>query len=237
MKKEKPSTKICKHCKTEIPYGAKICPQCRKKQGMSIWLIAIIVIVVIGAIEAIASGGKGEQTTTAAVTSSSGSQSQEASTAAPESTAADNRDAAADANRQITNLVQAAEADYNVLVDMISSGKASDLDLYDTAKKVDSNLGSYQVKISKIKCKGIKDYSDAASSYIINMQLTASYVKKYVDKQKMADLSSAKDCIAHMNNYIYNLVAKQMEFLKASGFTDDEVANILSEAKESTASK
>ena len=33
MKKEKPTTKICKYCKTEIPYGAKVCPQCRKKQG------------------------------------------------------------------------------------------------------------------------------------------------------------------------------------------------------------
>lgn len=32
MKKEKPTTKICKHCKTEIAYDAKVCPQCRKKQ-------------------------------------------------------------------------------------------------------------------------------------------------------------------------------------------------------------
>ena len=32
MAKEKPTTKICKHCKSEIPYDAKVCPQCRKKQ-------------------------------------------------------------------------------------------------------------------------------------------------------------------------------------------------------------
>ena len=32
MKKEKPTTKLCKHCKTEIPYDAKVCPNCRKKQ-------------------------------------------------------------------------------------------------------------------------------------------------------------------------------------------------------------
>ena len=50
MGKEKPATKICKHCKTEIPYGAKVCPQCRKKQGPGGCLIAIIVIVVIGLI-------------------------------------------------------------------------------------------------------------------------------------------------------------------------------------------
>lgn len=56
MSKEKPTTKICKHCKTEIPYGAKICPQCRKKQkgGILKWvIIAFVVLFVIG----VATGG------------------------------------------------------------------------------------------------------------------------------------------------------------------------------------
>ncbi len=43
-------TKICKHCKTEIPKKAKVCPNCRKKQGgivkwIVIGVIALIVIV------------------------------------------------------------------------------------------------------------------------------------------------------------------------------------------------
>ena len=50
MKKEKPTTKVCKHCKTEIPYGAKICPQCRKKQGMGMFPKVVIGLVVIGVI-------------------------------------------------------------------------------------------------------------------------------------------------------------------------------------------
>ena len=44
MAKEKPATKICKHCKTEIPYDAKVCPQCRKKQKGSGCLVTIIVV-------------------------------------------------------------------------------------------------------------------------------------------------------------------------------------------------
>ena len=50
MKTQKPATKICKHCKTEIPYGAKICPQCRKKQGGKLkWIvIGVLAIAVIG---------------------------------------------------------------------------------------------------------------------------------------------------------------------------------------------
>lgn len=49
MQKEKPTTKVCKHCKTEIPFDAKICPQCRKKQGGNVkWIvIAVIAILII----------------------------------------------------------------------------------------------------------------------------------------------------------------------------------------------
>ena len=61
MGKEKPTTKVCKHCKTEIPYGAKVCPQCRKKQGGVLkWVIIVFVaICIIGA----ASGGNDDKPT------------------------------------------------------------------------------------------------------------------------------------------------------------------------------
>lgn len=56
MSNEKAKTKLCKHCKTEIPAGAKICPNCRKKQGgMVKWIIiALVVLVIFAAL----SGGK-----------------------------------------------------------------------------------------------------------------------------------------------------------------------------------
>ena len=48
----KNETKVCKHCKTEIPKGAKICPNCRKKQGGILkWIvIAIILVALIAAV-------------------------------------------------------------------------------------------------------------------------------------------------------------------------------------------
>lgn len=43
-------TKVCKHCQSEIPKKAKVCPNCRKKQrGIFKWiLIAAVVLVFIG---------------------------------------------------------------------------------------------------------------------------------------------------------------------------------------------
>lgn len=92
MSKEKLTTKICKYCKTEIPYDAKICPQCRKKQGTSGCLTAIIIVaafVIIGSFL----GGKGNNTSktasgtpTKAETTTAKEITQE-STNAPETTA------------------------------------------------------------------------------------------------------------------------------------------------------
>lgn len=56
---ENQKTKTCKHCKTEIPSGAKVCPNCRKKQGGVLkWVI--IAIVAIGIIGAAAGSGSSD---------------------------------------------------------------------------------------------------------------------------------------------------------------------------------
>lgn len=40
--------KKCKKCRSEIDQKAKKCPNCGAKQGMPIWLIVIIIILVVG---------------------------------------------------------------------------------------------------------------------------------------------------------------------------------------------
>ncbi len=45
---KKELTKTCKHCKTEIPKGAKVCPNCRKKQGSKLPVIIIILVIIVG---------------------------------------------------------------------------------------------------------------------------------------------------------------------------------------------
>ena len=57
MAKEKSATKICKHCSTEIPFEAKVCPNCRRKVkgGKLKWIL--LALVVLGIIGAASSGG------------------------------------------------------------------------------------------------------------------------------------------------------------------------------------
>lgn len=57
---KKDGTKLCKYCKTEIPAAAKVCPNCRKKQGGILkWIIIIVVALII--IAAISSGGDSDK--------------------------------------------------------------------------------------------------------------------------------------------------------------------------------
>ena len=67
-------TKVCKHCQSEIPKKAKICPVCKKKQGLPKWVIVFVVIVCLAIIGA-ASGGSSDNTgNTSSSQPSSGSQ-------------------------------------------------------------------------------------------------------------------------------------------------------------------
>ena len=56
MKEEKGTeTKLCKHCKTEIPKKAKVCPNCRKKQsGIGKWILIVVIAFIL--FEAVSTG-------------------------------------------------------------------------------------------------------------------------------------------------------------------------------------
>lgn len=62
MKNEGNGTKLCKHCQTEIPEKAKVCPHCRKKQKGGVLKWVIIAILALGVIGAVTSGGEDDNT-------------------------------------------------------------------------------------------------------------------------------------------------------------------------------
>lgn len=78
---ESKDTKVCKHCQSEIPKKAKICPVCKKKQGLPKWAIVLIVILVLAAIGS-ASGGNSDNSET--TTTSQSSSTNETQNSTPE---------------------------------------------------------------------------------------------------------------------------------------------------------
>lgn len=59
---EKKETKLCKYCQTEIPAKAKVCPNCRRKQGMNIKVCILVVVLVVVAYVIGKSGNNTEST-------------------------------------------------------------------------------------------------------------------------------------------------------------------------------
>lgn len=67
-------SKLCKHCKSQIPKDAKICPVCKKKQGGVLkWVI--IVVVVLAIIGALAGGGSDNNNSSVEDSAQSGNKS------------------------------------------------------------------------------------------------------------------------------------------------------------------
>jgi len=87
-KKKSKKTKICKHCKTEINAAAKICPNCKKKQGGGILkklLLIFIVLIAIGAIGSFLSGGDKTQHVDSAKSNDNSNENEKQSNAADNS--------------------------------------------------------------------------------------------------------------------------------------------------------
>ena len=94
-------TKLCKHCQTEIPKKAKVCPNCKKKQGgVAKWIvIAIVVVLLIGSI-----GGSDEDSS-----GNSGDNSSVNNTGNVENNNSDNKDENKDSEEKEDNIFYAGE--------------------------------------------------------------------------------------------------------------------------------
>lgn len=160
-------------------------------------------------------------------------ESKEINTSESEAATVDNREKASEADKQIYDIMMSAESDYNKLAQIMSADGVSMVDLYDASKTAENNFIIYGNNINTVECDGVKEYKKAAKDYILNMQVIASSTKKYVDKQNIKDLSNAKASMENSQNYAIQVVSARLQFLTASGFSDEEAMNMIAPESES----
>ena len=167
---EKPTTKLCKHCKTEIPYDAKICPNCRKSQRPNGCLIAILVLVALFVLIGVVGSGSSKSDTASADTA--GAASQASGTAASQEA-----EATPTPEPKTTYTVGETAEDHDIKVTLLSVEQSTgsqyltpaDGNVYVVLEFEIENNSNTDISVSSIA--SFEAYCD---DYSVNMNLTAN---------------------------------------------------------------
>lgn len=225
MKNEKPTTKTCKHCKTEISYDAKVCPNCGKKQGGGCLIPIIIIIVIIALFGALGSGGDETSKNEKASVETTKETAEETSAVPSE----ESIQASIEMDETIFGLVQASEDSTKLLLQTIAdaeSGAVSTLDVYDFSEKIET--AQYTLSSNMPKKDGKNDkYVEVAKNYILNGMMIANKMHEYLDNNKLDDLSDFKHRVEMQENYALSVISERMMYLVDSGIPQEKIDEIL----------
>nr|WP_294682368.1 hypothetical protein [uncultured Anaerotignum sp.] len=223
MKKEKPTTKTCKHCKAEIPIDENVCPNCSKKQSKG-RLIATIAVVVVIAVLAMPFGGSDD----AGKNESKQTGTTQANTKNNKTPSETDIQKAIDTDSTIFGLVETSENLIDTLLIAVSdtqSGTTTTLDVYDMSEDV--RYSQHNLSSQLPKKDGINDdYVDAAENYILNSMMIARDMHAYLDKNKMDDLSDYKKRVESRQSYTLSVVSARMAYLSAASVPEDKINEI-----------
>lgn len=142
---------------------------------------------------------------------------------------AEQKKAALELDTNIFSMVTVSENTTNDLLAMlqgVSDGSVTLLDVYDAAESavyMQTEIHSDLVSDDK----NAKEYVDIAGDYVLNAFGIANNIKDYIDTNEMQYLSNAQTSIDSAETYAINLVAARMDYLSTSGFSNEEISQIL----------
>ncbi|WP_455501204.1 DUF4352 domain-containing protein [Gemmiger sp.] len=167
---EKPTTKLCKHCKTEIPYDAKICPNCRKSQKPNGCLIAILVVVVLFILVGAIGGGSSKNDTASAGTASSTAQTDSAAVS-------QETEAAPTPEPKTTYTVGETAEDKNIKVTLVSAEQSTGSQFLTPADGNVFVVLEFEIENDSdtdISVSSIASFEAYCDDYSVNMNLAAN---------------------------------------------------------------
>ncbi|NLH02070.1 MAG: zinc-ribbon domain-containing protein [Clostridiales bacterium] len=241
---------FCNNCGKQIPDNSEFCPECGATQRAAVnqynqppvvtktkkpiykkwWVWAIAAVLVIGIIGNLGKDGK-DSTLESPIPSIEATPSPSPSISPEEQKAA-----AIELDAKIYDIVLRSEKVTSLLqegIGLYSDGQGTLLELYDLAKEAKDAQTSIFGELMGLGDKESSDYVEAAQFYVSNSISVAEDLQKYIDKQEIKYLSSAKESLENTQKHTLNVVSERMKYLSAQGLSDEEIANIL-DAQEET---
>lgn len=143
-----------------------------------------------------------------------------------ESVAEFTKDDAADIDSKVWENVEIAIKANNAIVenfDKAVSGQIVLVDYYDYCKETAKILGRNSIGFPKSDDEGAKIYIQSATQYVIQVQILANSIVKYIDKAETKNLSAVKSNIEQCTQLMGVVAQNRGVFLGTNGFTDDEI--------------
>lgn len=175
---EKPTTKLCKYCKTEIPYDAKICPNCKKSQKPNGCLIAILVVVVLFILIGVVGGSSDSSTSSSSASSTTAAASSE--------TTSQTETAAPTPEPKTTFTVGETAEDRDIKVTLVSVEQSTGNQYLQPADGKVFEILEFEIEnnsSSDITVSSLVSFEAYCDDYSVNMDLTANVL--YKDKNQL----------------------------------------------------
>lgn len=214
---------------TDSQMGTAENPKKKRKTGRIILISIVALFILIAAI-----GGDGEEQQQAAAPEQSQTENSPSENQQPAANPEEAKTKAKELDAKVYDIVLRSEQVTELLQESVmlaSEGQLSMLELYDIAKEAEAIQQNLYYELPIKDGEGSFDYVTGALNYIVNGQTIASNLKKYIDKEEMKYLSSAKESMENTQAHILNVVTLRMKYLSSQGFTDDEVLTLITPAE------
>lgn len=138
--------------------------------------------------------------------------------------AGDSKDRAREIDSQLYSIALSVTTKFEGLAADMSGGNT--LDAYNTAKDTEKFAQDCFGRAADQRTDASADYVQAVQNYCVEVKGVAENVIKYLDKMEMKYLSEAQEGIERVESHFIVISGERQDYLKAAGFTDDEIAEI-----------